>query len=101
MNAPGDLRKLSVLEQKYPGEEEEPSEEELERRGIPDGWIFNDEGWCVLIESKVLMRSRADQIQHHRRTAERRGFEHVTAVVIAPHRRMSSCENSNVRKRMK
>lgn len=85
VKAPGDVQKLSVLEQQYPGEEEESSEEDLERRGIPDGWIFNDEGWCVLIESKVLMRPRADQIQHHRRTAERRGFEHVTAVAIAPH----------------
>ena len=46
VNAPGDPRKLSVLEQQYPGEEE-PSEEELERRGIPDGWIFDDSGWCV------------------------------------------------------
>ena len=49
--------KLAVLEQQYPGEEE-PGEEELERRGIPDEWIFDGEGWCVFIES----------------TAERRGF---------------------------
>jgi len=85
VKAPGDVQKLSVLEQQYPGEEEESSEEELERRGIPDGWIFNDEGWCVLIESKVLMAPQADQIQRHRRTAERRGFEHVTAVAIVPY----------------
>ena len=42
-----------MLEQQYPGEEE-PSEEDLERRGIPDGWIFDSEGWCVFIESKVI-----------------------------------------------
>ena len=35
-------KKLAVLEQQYPGEEE-PSEEELERRGIPDGWIYDRE----------------------------------------------------------
>ena len=59
--------KLAVLEQQYPGEEE-PGEEELERRGIPDEWIFDGEGWCVFIES----------------TAERRGFNQITAVAIAP-----------------
>jgi hypothetical protein len=58
--------KLTVLEQQYPGEEE-PSEEELERRGIPDGWIFDSEGWCVFIESKVIAKLGADQINRHRR----------------------------------
>jgi hypothetical protein len=77
---PGDLL---VLEQQYPGEDE-PSEDELERRGIPDGWIFNEDGWCVFIESKVLIRPRAGQIESHRRTAVRRGFKQITAVVIAP-----------------
>lgn len=76
-------RKLSVLEQQYPGEEE-PSEDELERRGIPDGWIFDNEGWCVVIESKVIAKLTADQIYRHRRTAERRGFESITVVAITP-----------------
>lgn len=74
---------LSVLEQQYPGEEE-PSEEELERRGIPDGWIYDDNGWCVFIETKVMAKLTADQIRRHRRTAERRGFERITAVAITP-----------------
>jgi len=82
---PTDPRKLSVLEQQYPGEEE-PSEEELERRGIPDGWISDNEGWCVLIESKVIAKLTADQIRRHRRTAERRGFERIAVVAITPHR---------------
>jgi hypothetical protein len=81
---PVDVRKLSVLEQQYPGEEE-PSEDELERRGIPDGWIFSeDEAWCVFIESKVLAPLRTAQIQSHRRTAARRGFTTIIGVAIAP-----------------
>ncbi len=80
---PGDPRKLSVLEQQFPGEEE-PSEEDLERRGIPDGWTFDEEGWCVFIETKVIAKLGADQIVRHRRTAERRGFQCITAVAIAP-----------------
>jgi hypothetical protein len=80
---PTDPRKLSVLEQQYPGEEE-PSEDELERRGIPDGWISDSVGWCVLIESKVIAKLTVDQIRRHRRTAERRGFDRITVVAITP-----------------
>jgi hypothetical protein len=83
VKAPVDPRNLSVLEQQYPGEEE-PSEGDLERRGIPDGWIFDDEGWCVFIETKVITKLGADQIIRHRRTAERRGFQSIVAVAIAP-----------------
>ena len=83
VKAPVDPRKLAVLEQRYPGEEE-PSEEDLDRRGIPDGWIFDEEGWCVFIESKVIAKLGSDQINRHRRTAERRGFQRITAVAIAP-----------------
>ncbi|MCP1761995.1 PD-(D/E)XK nuclease family protein [Bradyrhizobium japonicum] len=75
--------RLAVLEQQYPGEEE-PSEEELERRGIPDGWIFDSDGWCVFIETKVIAKLEAGQLERHRRTAERRGFNAITAVAIAP-----------------
>jgi hypothetical protein len=84
VKAPIDPGKLSVLAQQYPGEEE-PNEEDIERRrGIPDGWIFDEEGWCVFIETKVLAKLGADQLVRHRRTAERRGFDDVTAVAIAP-----------------
>ena len=80
---PTDPSKLFVLEQQYPGEEE-PSEDDLERRGIPDGWIFDEEDWCVFIETKVMAKLYADQIIRHRRTAERCGFQTITAVAIAP-----------------
>ena len=83
VKAPVNPRKLSVLEQRFPGERE-PREEELERRGIPDGWIFDEEGWCLFIESKVLSKLRADQIRSHRRTAERLGFQSITAMAVVP-----------------
>ena len=78
-----DISKLTILEQCYPGEPE-PAEQALERRGIPDGWIFDDDGWCVFIESKVIAKLTADQINRHRQTAKRRGFHSITAVAITP-----------------
>jgi hypothetical protein len=79
--------KLLVLEQQFPGEAEPSDESDLDRRGIPDCWIFDNEGgWCVFIETKVLAVLRAAQIQSHHRTAAKRGFRHVTAVAITPRR---------------
>ncbi|MFL9828077.1 hypothetical protein [Rhodoplanes sp. SY1] len=80
---PTDPKKLTVLEQRYPGDTE-PDESDLERRGIPDGWIFDENAWCLFIESKVLIKLTSDQIERHLRTARRRGFETVVAVVITP-----------------
>lgn len=74
---------LKVLEQQYP-DEIELSEEESERRGVPDGWVFDEDGWCVFIESKVLAKFDIEQIRYHRRTAERRGFKSIIAVAITP-----------------
>jgi hypothetical protein len=92
VKAPTHPQTLSVLEQQYPGEPE-PSEEELERRGIPDGWIYDEEGWCVFVETKVLTTLYASQIERHRRTAERRGFKNITAVAIVPRRYISLPED--------
>ena len=97
MKSPVPPRKLDVLEQQYPGESE-PSEEEVERRGIPDGWIYSeDEAWCVFIETKVLINLRGEQIERHRRTAERRGFRTITALSIIPHQSNSPAEAGTVR----
>jgi hypothetical protein len=83
VNPPKTQFKLTVLGQQYPGGLE-ASAEENERSGIPDGWIFNEEGWCVFIETKVLAKLDADQINRHRRTAERLDFRNITAVAIVP-----------------
>jgi hypothetical protein len=83
VSAPTDSDKLSISEQQFPGEEE-CIVDETERRGIPDGWIFDDEGWCIFIETKVLAKLTADQLNRHYRSAERRGFDTVIGVAIAP-----------------
>jgi hypothetical protein len=81
---PRSARHLGMLEQQYPGAPE-LSEEESERRGIPDAWIFDEgAGWCVFIETKVLAKLTVAQLLSHKRSAEGRGFRKVMAVAIAP-----------------
>jgi len=70
-----------VLEQLYPGGAK-LSEEEAGRRGIPDAWVFDTEGWCLIVESKVLSPVDSDQIARHIRTAKNRGFERINVLVL-------------------
>ena len=79
------VKTLSVLEQRFPREAEPSDEIELDRRGIPDGWIF-DADWHDFIETKILAVLQAAQIESHRGTAERVGFRSVIAVSITPRR---------------
>lgn len=79
---PAKAGNLEILEQRLPGEPE-PSEEESERRGLPDAWIHDGESWSLLIESKVSAKLTANQLLRHLRTAERRGFDDVRVLVLA------------------
>ena len=74
---------LQVVEQSLPGQDEGEEPTEQQRRGLPDGWIFDDDGWALVIESKIGCRLEVDQIQRHRFTAQRRGFIklHMVALV--------------------
>lgn len=72
---------LSV--QTIPGKPEEPVEQtESEKRGIPDAWIYDDNGWCVVVEVKINAPLTADQIARHVRIARKLGFTKITAVAI-------------------
>jgi len=68
--------RLTVLEQSLPDEPSDVAEmDEAERRGLPDGWIYDKNGWALLIESKVSAGASDDQIQRHLRMARIRGCE--------------------------
>ncbi|MFO0992768.1 MAG: hypothetical protein U1E67_12655 [Hyphomicrobiales bacterium] len=77
-----DASRVGVSEQSYPGQ---PSmaEEEAERRGLPDIWLFEDQGWCAVIECKITAPLLSDQIVRHCRLARRQDFKLIVPVAIS------------------
>lgn len=72
---------LTIVEQSLPGDPPE-SEEEAERKGLPDIIVHDAASWCLLIESKVQAALSADQIRRHERTLRRRGYDHIERIVL-------------------
>ena len=79
---PPRTKQLAILEQQLPGEDIEYSEEEKERRGLPDAWIHDGDSWALLIENKVQASLTQDQLRRHMRVAARKGFTDVRLLVI-------------------
>ena len=73
--------RLQIVEQTLPGEAPK-SEEDAERKGLPDIVIHDGAVWCLLIESKVQAALTDDQLTRHERTLRRRGFRDVQRVVL-------------------
>lgn len=83
-------KNLKIIEQRLPGEPE-ITEDESERRGLPDAWIHDNDRWSLLIESKVSATLNNDQLRRHYNTAIRRGFDAITVLaidVIEPRRKL-------------
>jgi len=74
-----------VLEQSLPGERDDLTEEEAERRGLPDGCITDGDSWTLLIESKFAAKPTSEQLRRHVRTCERRGLEEVVGLLLTVH----------------
>ena len=72
---------LDIVEQSFPGEAPR-SEEEAEKRGLPDACIYQYDCWALVIESKVAAKLTYDQLRRHEKTAERRGFKRVAVLAI-------------------
>ncbi len=79
---PPPQRKIWIVEQTLPGQEEEADEDAAMRKGLPDAWIYSEDGWALIIESKVASRLHMDQLERHLRVARRRGFLKPTLVVL-------------------
>lgn len=76
-------RRMVIDEQVMPGDAE-ISEEDSEKRGLPDICIHDDSGWAMLIENKIGTPISNDQLRRHRETARRRGITKVFLLVISP-----------------
>ncbi|UUO05342.1 hypothetical protein M4951_18410 [Blastopirellula sp. J2-11] len=57
--------------------------DELDQKGLPDAAVFDEAGWAVLFECKVQAKTSFGQLQRHRATAKRNGFEAPWVVVIS------------------
>ncbi len=73
---------IEIVEQQLPGEESEISEDEAEKRGLPDAWIHNGSTWALLVENKVSSPVSSNQLRRHRVTAEKRGYKEIFQLVI-------------------
>lgn len=73
--------RLEIVEQRLPGENE-VDEAEYEKRGLPDGWIYDTNEWSLLIESKVKAPLSVDQLKRHYKTAQKRGYSEVIVLAI-------------------
>jgi hypothetical protein len=78
------LQGLRLVEQQIPGVA--VSGDEIGATGLPDACIFNDEGWALLVESKVQAPIRLDQLERHLKTAAHHGYENANLIVIAVNR---------------
>jgi len=74
--------KLEVFEQSLPGETIDLSEDDAERRGLPDGCISDGTGWALLIESKFAAAVNSDQLQRHLRTAAKHGLDKCKLLLL-------------------
>jgi hypothetical protein len=71
---------LYIVEQQRPGEQRSRSEGETS--GLPDAWIYSEEGWALILECKVAAGLSAGQLRRHLVTAAHRGFTDIRLLVI-------------------
>ena len=64
-----------------PGEDEY-DEGIAHRRGIPDACIYSDDGWILVVESKVTAKVNLDQLNRHIITIKRKGFKEINLLLI-------------------
>ncbi|MBI5763332.1 MAG: PD-(D/E)XK nuclease family protein [Planctomycetes bacterium] len=97
VSCPATGSKLSVAEQSLPGDPPD-TEEDSERRGLPDIVIHDGESWCIFIESKIQARLTTGQLIRHAKTLTKRGFDKITSVSLTKKHKHSLISKSEVRR---
>ncbi len=72
---------LRVIEQGLPGKVE-LEENEAIQQGLPDALVIDDEGWALVIESKISAGLTAAQLRRHTTTIRKCGYHNVTGLTI-------------------
>lgn len=75
-------RLLKLTQQQVPGAAQDDADT-MEQRGLPDASVFDNDGWAVLFECKVQAKTTSGQLQRHRATAQRNGFESPWIIALA------------------
>lgn len=70
---------IRVIEQRMPFALVDAADE---RRGLPDLWLYDEDGWCLIVEAKIAASLTLDQLRRHQRTAERAGFEYPAGLTL-------------------
>lgn len=73
--------------QRLPGEEkpQPDEEEEAERRGLPDAWIYDDTRSTVVLECKITAGLTINQLVRHASTIRTKEFNEAHLLVITAH----------------
>lgn len=90
-------RTLTLTQQQVPGTMLDDAEE-LEKKGLPDAAVFDEDGWAVLFECKVQAKTSMAQLNRHRATAKRNGFKSPWIVVISVDEMSQSLPEGTLRK---
>ncbi len=72
---------LQIIEQGLPGKVE-LEEGEAIKQGLPDALIYNDEGWALIVESKISSSLTRDQLRRHVHTVRKCGYDRVFGLAI-------------------
>ncbi len=77
---------LKVVQQHIPGRR---ADEELQQKtvaGLPDLMIHTDDGWAVAFEAKVTSRLTVSQLNRHRTSVVKSGFDNpiIVAITVEP-----------------
>ena len=85
-------RHIHIVQQQVPGVLVSGSEDES--GSLPDACFYDDEGWAVLVESKVQSGINVNQLKRHAKKARRCGFENPQLILISVDRPAATLPNS-------
>ena len=75
------LKDIELGLQRVPGQEVDSIKDG--KGGLPDGCLFDQDNWAVVIEAKVQAPISINQLKRHRKTSVRYGYEHPHVVLLS------------------